>query len=267
MRVMDPLVRNNVRVTGSPDGPVIVFAHAFGGSGDSWRLVAPAFEEDFTVVVYDNVGAGGSDRAAYDPVKYDSLHGYADDVIEIIEALDTEGVTFVGHSVSATVGMLAANRRPELFGRLIMVGPSPRYLDDDGYTGGFTRAAVDELLDSLEFNYPAAASALSTVLMGYPDRPELTATLTESISSADPGIAAHFARVTFLSDHRRDLADVVVPTVILQSVEDNIAAPAVGRYVHDRIPGSRYIELSARGHIPNFSDPAELVERIREAIA
>lgn len=267
MRTVDPLVRNNVRVTGNPDGPVIMFAHAFGGSGDSWRFVAPSFEADHRVVVFDYVGVGGSDRSAYERARYDSLHGYADDVVEIIEGLGGGPVTFVGHSVSATIGMLAANRRPELFARLIMVGPSPRYLDDDGYSGGFTRAAIDELLDSLEFNYPAAAVSLSSVLMGYPERPELSATLAESITAADPAIAAQFARATFLSDHRRDLADVTVPTVVLQSSADNIAAPSVGRYVHERIAGSRYVELSARGHIPNLSDPAELVERIREALA
>lgn len=261
----DPLVRNNVRITGTPDASTIMFAHAFGGSGESWRLVAPAFEADHRVVVFDNMGVGGSDRSAYDPVKYDSLHGYADDVVEIVEALGTP-VTFVGHSVSAIIGMLAANQRPELFSRLIMVGPSPRYLDADGYVGGFSRAAIRELLDSLELNYPVAAASLSAVLMGYPDRPELTANLAESITSADPAIAVQFARATFLSDHRRDLADVTVPTVILQSAEDNIAAPAVGRYVHEHIPGSRYVEMSARGHIPNLSDPDELVARIREAL-
>ncbi|MDR5698579.1 alpha/beta fold hydrolase [Agromyces aerolatus] len=267
MHAVDPLVRNNVRVTGTPNGPVIVFAHAFGGSGESWRFVAPAFEPDHTVVVFDHVGVGGSDRTVYERAKYDSLHGYADDVIELIEALGLGEVTFVGHSVSAMIGMLAANQRPELFARLVMVGPSPRYLDDDGYSGGFTRDAVDELLDSLEFNYPAAVTSLSTVLMGYPERPELTAELAESITAADPGIAAEFARATFLSDHRRDLADVTVPTVILQSTVDNIAAPEVGRYVHEHIAGSRLIEMSARGHIPNLSDPAELIERIRESLA
>lgn len=265
MRLSDPLVRNNVRVTGNPAGSTIVFAHAFGGSGDSWRLVAPAFETDHRVVVFDHVGVGGSDRAAYDPAKYDSLHGYADDVIELVEMLGT-AVVFVGHCVSAMIGVLAANQRPDLFERLILVGASPRYLDDDGYAGGFSRAAIDELLDSLEVNYPAGAASLSTVLMGYPERPELTANFAETITTADPDIAAQFARVTFLSDHRRDLADVTVPTIILQSSQDNIAAPAVGRYVHEHIPGSRYVELSARGHIPNLSDPEELTAHIREAL-
>jgi sigma-B regulation protein RsbQ len=267
MPPVDPLVRNNVRVTGNPDGRIVMFAHAFGGTRDSWRLVVPAFEHEFRVVVYDNVGVGGSDRSAYDRARYDSLYGYADDVIEIIEALDATEVSFVGHSVSAMVGMLAANQRPELFSRLIMIGPSPRYLDDDGYPGGFTKEAIDELLNSLEFNYPAAAASLSPVLMGYPDRPELTDSLTASISEADPEIAAQFARATFLSDVRRDLADVTVPTVILQSSEDNIAGPAVGRYVHEHIPGSRFVVMSARGHIPNLSDPEELIAHLSEALA
>lgn len=267
MPPVDPLARNNVRVTGNLTGPAVVLAHAFGGSGESWRLVAPALEQDYTVVVYDNVGVGGSDRTAYDKVKYDSLHGYADDVIEIIEALGVAPVAFVGHSVSAMVGVLAANQRPELFRQLILIGPSARYLDDDDYSGGFTREAIDELLNALEFNYPAAASSLSSVLMGYPDRPELSASLAESITAADPEIAAQFARATFLSDTRRDLADVTVPTVILQSSEDNIAAPSVGRYVHEHIPMSRFVVMAARGHIPNLSDPVELIEHLREALA
>lgn len=259
----DVLRRNNVRVIGNPDGPVMFFTHGFGGTQRSWRYVTPAFESRYKIVLHDHVGAGDSDVSAYDRSKYDSLHGYSDDLIEIIETLDLENVVMVGHSVSGIMSVLAANRRPELFDRLVLVGPSPRYIDDESYTGGFTQQAIDELLDSMDANYLAWSTNLGQTIMGNPDRPELGEDLGETIGHIDPAIAAQFARVTFLSDNRRDLVEVTVPTLILQSEEDVIASLPVGRYVHEHIPGSSFVVMPTRGHIPNLSHPDEVIRQIQ----
>ena len=260
----DVLQRNNVRVTGDPAGPVLMFAHGFGCSQETWGLVAPAFEADHRVVLFDYVGAGGSDRTAYDRRKYDSLDGYAADVLEILHALDAADVVFVGHSVSAMVGVLAANREPERFRGLVLVGPSPRYTNDGDYVGGFASADIDALLDSLDANFVEWSHATAPVIMGRPDRPELGAGLAESFCRFDPEIARDFARVTFLSDNRADLPTVSVPTVVLQCLSDAIAPTEVGRYVHAQIPGSRLRLLEAAGHVPILSAPDEVVAEIRQ---
>jgi sigma-B regulation protein RsbQ len=257
------LGRNNVAVTGPEGAPGIVFSHGFGCDQRMWRHVAPAFERDHRVVLFDHVGAGESDLAAYDSARYGSLSGYADDVVEILEALDIGPVVFVGHSVSAMIGILAAGRAPERFARLVLVGPSPRYLDDDGYVGGFARADIDELLGSLESNWLGWSGQMAPVIMGNPDRPELGEELTNSFCRTDPDIAAEFARVTFLSDNRGDLATVSIPTLVLQCRVDAIAPQAVGEYVHRAIPGSTFRLLDATGHCPNLSAPEETTAAIR----
>jgi len=260
---MDVVRRNNVKVTGRDDGRPMLFAHGFGCDQHMWRFVAPAFEADHRVVLFDYVGAGESDAAAYDPDRYGSLEGYAEDVLEICRTLELEDSIFVGHSVSSMVGALAAAREPGRIGKLVMVGPSPRYIDDDGYRGGFTRADIDELLASLDSNFLGWSSAMAPVIMGNPDRPELGAELTDSFCRTDPDIAARFARVTFMSDNRSDLAEVRVPTLVLQCSDDAIAPDAVGDYVHRAIPGSRFVRLAATGHCPNLSAPEETVDAIR----
>ncbi|PJJ70849.1 sigma-B regulation protein RsbQ [Diaminobutyricimonas aerilata] len=255
--------RNNVRVHGNPDGRPMLFAHGFGCSQEMWRAVAPAFTDEYRVVLFDAVGSGASDVSAYDPGKYDSLHGYAQDVLEIIEELDLHDVIYVGHSVSAMVGVLAANRDPSRFGALVLVGPSPRYVNEPGYVGGFEQPDIDGLLDALDSNYLGWSATMAPVIMGNADRPELGEELTESFCTVDPEIARHFARVTFLSDNRRDLAEVVTPTVILQTSNDVIAPEEVGRYVHEHIRGSEFVMLDASGHCPNISAPDEVVSAIR----
>ncbi len=260
---MQVIRRNNVKVTGHPDGRAMIFAHGFGCDQHMWRFVAPAFEADHRVVLFDHVGAGGSDLAAYDPERYGSLGGYADDVVEICEALDVSDAIFVGHSVSSMIGVLAAAREPRRIGKLVLVGPSPRYIDDHGYTGGFSREDIEELLESLDSNFLGWSSAMAPVIMGNPDRPELGAELTESFCRTDPEIAARFARVTFMSDNRADLETVDVPTLVLQCSDDAIAPRAVGEYVHARIPGSTLVQLAATGHCPNLSAPQETIEAIR----
>ncbi len=259
--------RNSVAVSGLLGARPMLFAHGFGCSQEMWRFVAPRFEADHQVVLFDHVGAGRSDLAAYDRRKYDSLHGYADDVLEIMDALDLEDVVYVGHSVSAMIGVLAAARQPSRFGALVLVSPSPRYVDDDGYSGGFGQADIDALLDTLDANYLGWSSRIAPLIIGNPDRPELGAEMTESFCRTDPAIARHFARVTFLSDNRRDLRDVSVPTLVVQCREDLIAPQAVGEFVHREIPGSTFTVLDATGHCPNLSAPDEVVAAIRSFLS
>ena len=258
---MSALERNNVTVHGAPDGRPMMFAHGFGCDQSMWRFVWPAFSDEHRIVLFDYVGYGGSDAAAFDRHRYSSLAGYASDV------LDLDDVVFVGHSVSAMIGVLAATARPERFARLVLVGPSPRYLDDEGYVGGFTEEDIAGLLESIESNYLGWSSEIAPVIMGNPDRPELGEELTNSFCRTDPEIAAAFARATFLADNREDLELVRVPSLVLQCSEDVIAPLAVGEYVHDRLPGSRFVLLTATGHCPNLSAPHETIAAIKEFLA
>jgi sigma-B regulation protein RsbQ len=260
---VDVVARNNVVVSGRPGGRAIVFAHGFGCDRTMWRYVAPEFKADYTVVLFDHVGAGHSDTAAYDRTKYGSLRGYAGDVLEILETLGLSDVVFVGHSVSAMIGVLAAAERPDLFDRLVLVGPSPRYVDDAGYAGGFSRSDIEELLDSLDSNYLGWSAAMAPVIMANADRPALGEELTNSFCRTDPEIARHFARVTFMSDNRADLARVRTPALVLQCSDDVIAPTAVGDYVHRELPGSTLVRLAATGHCPNLSAPEETVAAIK----
>jgi sigma-B regulation protein RsbQ len=259
---MDVIRRNNVRVLGRGDRP-IVFAHGFGCDQNMWRLVVPAFEDSYRVVLFDHVGAGQSDATAYDRNKYGTLDGYTADVLEICRELKLSEVVFVGHSVSAMIGVLAAKQEPDRFKALILVGPSPRYIDDAGYVGGFSHQDIEGLLGSLDSNYLGWSSTMAPVIMGNPDRPELGEELTNSFCRADPEIAAHFARVTFLSDNRQDLGQVRTPTLILQCSDDVIAPYAVGEYVQRHMPRSQMLVMKATGHCPNLSAPAETIGAIR----
>jgi sigma-B regulation protein RsbQ len=255
---MDVRRRNNVVVTGRRGAPVVLLAHGFGCDQNLWRLVAPVLGERFEVVLFDYVGSGRSDLSAWTEERYGSLQGYAQDVLEICEELGLRQVAFVGHSVSAMVGVLAAAARPDLFAKLVLLTPSPRYIDDEdtGYRGGFTGADIEELLESLEANYLGWSSAMAPVIMGNPERPQLGRELTNSFCATDPRIARVFARTTFLSDSRADLADVTVPTLVLECAQDVIAPQGVGAFVHGAIQGSRLVTLDAVGHCPQLSAPA-----------
>ena len=264
---MGAVQRNNVVVHGRPEAQPMVFAHGFGCDQNMWRFVWPEFADDYRIVLFDHVGAGGSDAGAFDPVRYGSLRGYATDVLEICRELDLEEVVFVGHSVSAMIGALAAADDPDRFERLVLVGPSPRYIDDDDYVGGFTREDIEGLLDSMDSNYLGWSSQMAPVIMGNEDRPELGEELTNSFCRADPDIARQFARTTFLSDNREDLARVPTRSLILQCSHDAIAPEAVGAYVHSRLPNSDLVQLSATGHCPNLSAPEETVVAMKAFLA
>lgn len=259
---MSSAVRNNVTITGPEGGQPMIFAHGFGCDQNMWRHVAPAFADDFRVILFDHVGAGGSDSSAYDPDKYETLDGYAADVVEIIQELDLHDVVFVGHSVSAMIGVLAERTDPDRFASLVMVSPSPRYIDDVDYRGGFSEADIDELLESLGSNYLGWSAAMAPVIVGNAERPELGQELTASFCRADPAIARQFARATFLSDNRADLGSVSTPTLVLQCREDVIAPIEVGTYVSDALPDSEFIVLDATGHCPNLSAPEETTAAI-----
>jgi sigma-B regulation protein RsbQ len=253
--------RNNVHISGKGSRPML-FAHGFGCDQNMWRFMVPAFEATHKVVLFDHVGAGRSDISAYKREKYGTLEGYASDVLELCQELDLRDVIFVGHSVSAMMGVLAARREPERFGALILIGPSPRYINDEGYEGGFSRHDIEELLESLESNYLGWSSAIAPAIMGNADRPALGSELANSFCRTDPTIAGEFARVTFLSDNRQDLPAVRVPTLILQCSDDIIAPPAVGEFIHATIPASVLVKLKATGHCPNLSAPDETTAAI-----
>jgi sigma-B regulation protein RsbQ len=260
--VVSVLRRNNVKVSGRADGQPMVFAHGFGCDQNMWRLVAPVFEDRYKVVLFDHVGAGSSDLSAYRPARYETLQGYADDVVEICRELTLERVIFVGHSVSSMIGVLAANAAPELIDALVLVGPSARYIDDEGYVGGFSREDISGLLDSLESNYLGWSSAMAPVIVGNADRPALGEELTNSFCRTDPEIARQFARATFLSDNRADLSKVRARTLLLQCSDDVIAPQAVGEFIHREIAGSELVIMKATGHCPNLSAPEETVAAI-----
>lgn len=260
---MSVVVRNNVHIQGNGTR-TIVFAHGFGCDQNMWRFVAPAFESGFKTLLFDHVGAGHSDLSAYDPAKYSSLSGYADDVVEIGREIGLSNAVFVGHSVSAMIGVLASLKAPDLFESLILVGPSPRYIDDAEYVGGFGPAEIEELLEFLDDNHMGWSAAMAPAIMGNPDRPELGEELTNSFCRTDPEIAKAFARVTFTSDNRADLPDVTARTLVLQSRDDIIASEGVGRYVHEQVPGSQIVLLDATGHCPNLSAPREVIAAIRD---
>ncbi|MFC9943916.1 alpha/beta fold hydrolase [Streptomyces pratensis] len=263
---MDVLKRNQVSVSGRESGPVVMLAHGFGCDQSLWRLVAPELEKRFRVVLFDHVGAGRSDTAAWSPERYSTLDGYAQDVLEICRELGLGPLTFVGHSVSSMIGVLAAVQEPWLFDKLVLLTPSPSYIDDGDYHGGFSEQDIDELLESLDSNYLGWSATMAPVIMGNPERPELGRELTNSFCRTDPEIARVFARATFLSDNRADLAKVTVPTLIVESARDTIAPREVGAFVHAQIPGSELVTLDSTGHCPQLSAPEATAEAIIAAV-
>jgi sigma-B regulation protein RsbQ len=257
------LKRNNVKVSGQGTQP-LVFAHGFGCDQAMWRMVAPAFEQDYRVILFDYVGAGQSDLDAYDPERYSSLAGYAQDVVEICDQLDLHNAILVGHSVSSMICLLAALDMPQRIERLVMICPSPHYLNDPpAYHGGFESADIEGLLDMIERNQPGWANYLAGVVMKNPDQPALAAELEASFCAIDPPIARRFAAATFLADNRSDLGRCDKPALILQCTQDSVAPSEVGRYVHEHLPHSRLQTMQATGHCPHMSHPQETIALMR----
>ena len=259
---MSVLKRNNVVVRGK-GSTAMMFAHGFGCDQNMWRFVSPAFEDDYKIILFDHVGAGRSDLAAYSREKYNTLEGYAENIIEIARELRLKDAVFVGHSVSAMMGIMAAAKAPGVFKSLVLVGPSPFYINDGDYIGGFTKAQIEELLESLDSNHMGWSMSMAPVIMGNPDREELAKELADSFCRTDPEIAKHFARTTFLSDCRSILADTDIPALILQCSNDVIAPREVGEYVHRHMPDSKLVLMEATGHCPNLSAPEETIAAIK----
>jgi len=258
---VDVLARNNVKVSGT--GPrTLLFAHGFGCDQSVWRFMTPAFRERYRVVVFDHVGAGKSDLSAYSYEKYGSLRGYAADIIEICRSLQLSRTVFVGHSVGCMMGVLASIHEPALFESLVLVAPSPCYVNDSSYIGGFSRHDIEQLLDALDDNYLGWSSQMAPVIMGNAERPELGDELTNSFCRTDPAIARHFARVSFTSDTRHELPRVGMPTLVLQCKSDPIAPVSAGQYTRDALPQGTLVQLEATGHCPHMSAPAETVSAI-----
>jgi sigma-B regulation protein RsbQ len=260
--LMSILKRNNVTISGKGHKPML-FAHGFGCDQHMWRFVAPAFVDDYKVILFDHVGAGQSDLAAYNRTQYSTLAGYADDALEICRELEVMSGIFVGHSVSAMIGVLAAIKEPERFEKLVLIGPSPCYINDSDYIGGFARADIEALLDFLDSNYLGWSSAMAPTIMGNPDRPELGEELVNSFCRTDPEIAKQFARVTFLSDNRADLPKLKIRSLILQCAQDVIAPEAVGQYLHQTLADSQLVMMQATGHCPNLSAPDETIAAMK----
>lgn len=251
--------RNNVRMYGDGDD-TIFFGHGFGCDQTMWRFLAPRFGDRYRIVLFDHVGSGGSDKAAYAREKYDSLHGYAEDVVELVQALGRGRTIFVGHSVGASIGLLADLKAPARFDAQVMIGPSPCFINDGDYVGGFTRGDIDSLLETVDANYLGWASNMAPVIMGAPAQPALSEELTQSFSRADPAIAKHFARVTFLADHRAEVPQLTTPTLIIQCSEDAIAPVSVGRYLERTLPRATLKVVDNIGHCPHLSAPSQSAE-------
>lgn len=259
----DVLNRHQVKQFGH-GAQTLLFAHGLACDQKVWRHITPGFEDQYKIVVFDYIGSGKSDLSAYDRSKYASLNGYAADIIAICDALALNEVIFVGHSVSSMIGMLAAIARPDLFSRLIMIGPSPRYINDKDYCGGFEKKEMEELLSLMRNNYSQWANMFAPIAMANPDRPYLIRELTDSLCEADPEITCDFASLTFLGDNRKDLPNLKTATLILQIAEDIVAPVQVGDYLHQHVQNSLLYKMKATGHFPHLSAPAETTELIKK---
>ncbi|WP_339902366.1 alpha/beta hydrolase [uncultured Cyclobacterium sp.] len=254
--------KNNVKRIGKGN-QAILFAHGYGCDQNMWRFITPAFEEDYDIVLFDHVGSGNSNESHYDYQKYNSLNGYAEDVISLIENLELEKVIFVGHSVSSIIGLLAATQRPDLFKSMIMIGPSPCYINDEEYFGGFSKSDIDELIETLESNYLGWSSFITPIIVGNPDKPEFSKELHNSFCNMNPDIAKHFAKVTFLGDNRLDLNKMSIPGLVIQCHPDTISPVKVGKYVYNNLQNGEYMLLEASGHCPHLTAPEKTIAAIK----
>lgn len=260
------LKRNNVKVLGKGN-QTIIFAHGFGSNLTVWRYIVPAFESDYRIVLFDHVGAGKSDLSAYNPHRYNSLSGYAHDLLEICAELKLTNSILIGHSVSAMIGLLAALIEPQYFSRLIFIGASPRYLNDQGYIGGFEQSDLDAFYFAMTANYNAWVCGFAPLMIGNPEQPELAIEFASTLKALRPDIASVLARIIFQSDFRDDLPRLTIPTLIIQSNQDNAVPPEVGRYLTAKIPNSQLVNINAKGHVPHLSEPEAVIQAIRAYLA
>ncbi|HSJ66411.1 MAG TPA: alpha/beta hydrolase [Anditalea sp.] len=263
--VKDIKVRNNINRLGSGN-QTIMFAHGYGCDQNMWRFITPAFEAAYDIILFDHVGSGRSDEKEYRFDKYNTLKGYVDDIIEVCEDLGLKDIIFVGHSVSSMIGALASAYRPDLFKQLIMIGPSPCYINDEDYYGGFSQQDIDELIDTLESNYLGWSSYITPVIVGNPEKPEFAEELKNSFCRMNPAIAKHFAKVTFLGDNRQDLPNVSTPSLIIQCHPDVIAPVKVGQYVSGKVQNGSYLQLEVTGHCPHLTAPQQTIEALKSYI-
>lgn len=259
-------LRNAVTRLGRTDAPTIVFGHGYGTDQSTWLPIAETFAETHQALLFDYVGSGRSDLSAYDEKRYNSLDGYADDVIDVIEAAGLSDVVFVGHSVSGMIGALASTRRPDLFRHLVMVCPSPRYVDDGEYLGGFSHDDVLGLIAGIEMNQPSWAASLAPAVTARDDRPEVTGRVERLFAAIPQRVAIQFARVVFFSDVRHRLADVPTPSRILQSSGDIICPPHIGAYLAARLPRSELVTLDTAGHFVHLTEPDLITAEIRAVL-
>ncbi|WP_025143776.1 alpha/beta fold hydrolase [Pedobacter jeongneungensis] len=259
------LIRNNVKILGE-GSQVIMLAHGFGCAQSSWKYITDAFLEDYKVILFDYVGSGDSDLSQYDKRKYATLEGYACDVIDIIETLELSNVIFIGHSVSSMIGMIAALQLPEAFKKLIFIGPSPRYLNDRDYIGGFNIGDLETIFEHIAEDYVGWSKQLAPVVMDTPSKPELSDFLQECFEATDPSVALAFAMATFKADYRDKLKDLEVPSLTLQSSNDIMAPLSAGEFIYKNTPENFLVVMKATGHFPHISAPEETIKEIKEFI-
>ena len=260
--MIDVLKRNNVNIIGKGD-KVILFAHGFGCSQNAWKRIISSFAEEYKLVLFDYVGAGKSDISAYDNSRYNSLDGYAMDIIEICDELKIKDAIFIGHSVSAMIGALVAIKHPCIFKKLIFIAPSPCYINEEGYVGGFEKEDIDALLELMENDFASFTKSMVPVIVANPSQPELADEMENNFCTTDKEILKQFARITFLSDNRKDLPDIPVESLTLQCSEDIIAPTEVGKYINENTPKNKLVILQATGHCPHMSAPEETINNIK----
>ncbi|MBW7914784.1 MAG: alpha/beta hydrolase [Taibaiella sp.] len=265
--VEQSLRKNNVTVIEKASfDDTIIFAHGFGTDQHAWKDVVPAFENQYRIVLYDNVGGGMADAAAFSPNKYDNLYSYADDLLDICKALNINDAIMVGHSVSGMISLLAGNKEPGRFRKMVLVGASARYLDDENYKGGFTQEALNGLYQAMANNYYAWVSGFAPAAMANPDNPEFTAGFEQTLSAIRPDIALSVAKVIFQSDYRHELPKCTTETLLLQTKQDIAVPLEAAEYLHNNIRNSRLRVIEAEGHFPHISAPNEVITAIKEFI-
>ncbi|MGI4884032.1 MAG: alpha/beta fold hydrolase [Janthinobacterium lividum] len=248
------LARNAVQVLGHGKPPLLL-CNGFSCSQTVWHHFVAALGVHHQVILFDHVGSGASDPDAYDPLKYGTLAGYAQDVVEICQALELRGAVIMGHSVGATIALLAAAQAPEHFAKAVLLAPSPCYLNRPGYYGGFERTDLDDILALLDTD--TWGQSFAHLLTGPANPDSVAEELAEQFCASNSAAARRFARVAFLSDHRADVPRLRLPTLVLQCTHDMVVPPAVGAYLLQHLPDARLMTLRATGHCPHLSAPVE----------